>query len=352
MVISGGLLSWVYKDKRGTLMTSNNTENSGREVAAFWSYIVLDDLTRTFVAELESSKRTPLFMLSYEDARTSAMAVQENLIAKAPVTIEGVRFPIGPTGSVNVQIVRPAGTNTRLPIILYLHGGGWIFGNRQTHDRLIRELSVGAGAALFFVDYLPAPEAQYPLQNEQAYAALVHIVQNAASLNVDGARVAVVGDGAGGNMAAVVALMTKFRQGPSITFQALLCPVTDFISENDSYKRFSDGPILTVGDMAYFFDAYLPHASSRHEITAFPLRATVDELRGLPAALIIVSEYGLLRDEGEAYGTRLSDAGVLVTSVRYNGTVHGFMVINALADTQAAKAAVAQTIGALKTALG
>jgi len=239
-----------------------------------------------------------------------------------------------------------------LPAVIYIHGGGWILGDRNTHDRLVREIAVGAGAAVVFVDYDRSPEARYPVAIEQAYAATCYVVDHSADLRIDPSRLAVAGDSVGGNMAAALTLMARRRRGPKIAFQVLFYPVTDADFDTGSYTRFADGPWLTKSAMQWFWDAYLPDVAARKQPTATPLNASLDQLAGLPEALVVVDENDVLRDEGEAYARRLSDAGVRVTSARYNGTIHDFVMLNALADTPATRGAIAQAIGALKTALG
>jgi acetyl esterase len=273
-------------------------------------------------------------------------------VGKPGAQIEDTTFPVGPTGSVPVRLVRPAGVAGPLPVVVYVHGGGWILGDRNTHDRLVREIAVGAGAAVMFVDYDRSPEARYPVAIEQAYAANRYVVDQSASLCIDPSRLAVVGDSVGGNMAAALTLMARQRRGPKIAFQVLFYPVTAADFDTASYTRFADGPWLTKRAMQWFWDAYLPDLAARKQSTATPLNASLDELASLPEALVVVDENDVLRDEGEAYARRLSDAGVRVTSIRYNGTIHDFAMLNALADTPATRGAIAQAIGALKTALG
>jgi acetyl esterase len=274
------------------------------------------------------------------------------LVGKPSAKIEDTVFPVGPTGSVPVRIVRPAGTVDVLPAVIYIHGGGWILGDRNTHDRLVREIAVGVEAAVVFVDYDRSPEARYPVAIEQAYAATCYVVDHSADLRIDPSRLAVAGDSVGGNMAAALTLMARQRRGPKVNFQVLFYPVTDADFDTASYTRFADGPWLTKRAMQWFWDAYLPDLAARKQSTATPLNASLDELAGLPEALVVVDENDVLRDEGEAYARRLSDAGVRVTSVRYNGTIHDFVMLNALADTPATRGAIAQAIGALKMALG
>jgi acetyl esterase len=235
---------------------------------------------------------------------------------------------------------------------MYFHGGGWILGDRDTHDRLVREIAVGAQAAVVFVDYSRAPEARYPVAIEQAYAATRYVADNAADLLIDPLRLAVAGDSVGGNMAAAVTLMARQRRDPKIAFQVLFYPVTESGFDTHSYNQFADGPWLTKRAMEWFWDAYLPDPAARKQPAATPLNASPDQLVGLPEALVIVDENDVLRDEGEAYACKLSNAGVRVTSVRYNGTIHDFVMLNALADTPATRGAIAQAVGALRGALG
>jgi acetyl esterase len=294
----------------------------------------------------------PIYSLSPADARSVLVQAQSIPVGKPSAKIEDTAFPAGPTGSVPVRIVRPAGTADLLPAVIYMHGGGWILGDRNTHDRLVREIAVGTGAAVVFVDYDRSPEARYPVAIEQAYAATRYVVDHAADLRIDPSRLAVAGDSVGGNMAAALTLMARHRRGPKIAFQVLLYPVTNSDFDTASYTRFADGPWLTKRAMQWFWDAYLPDPAARKQPTASPLNASLHELAGLPEALVIVDENDVLRDEGEAYARRLSDAGVRVTSTRYNGTIHDFAMLNALADTPAARGAIAQAVGALKGALG
>ena len=294
----------------------------------------------------------PIYTLSPADARSVLAQAQSIPVGKPTAQIEDVTFPVGPTGSIPVRIVRPAGSTEVLPVVVYFHGGGWVLGDRETHDRLVREIAVGVQAAVVFVDYSRAPEARYPVAIEQAYAATRYVADNAAELRVDPLRLAVAGDSVGGNMVAAVTLMAKQRRGPKMAFQVLFYPVTDAGFDTPSYTRFADGPWLTKRAMEWFWDAYLPDPALRKEPTATPLNASLDQLAGLPEALIVVDENDVLRDEGEAYAHKLSNAGVRVTSVRYNGTIHDFVMLNVLADTPATRAAIAQAVGALKSALG
>jgi acetyl esterase len=293
----------------------------------------------------------PLSQLTPADAHKVLTDLQSQPVELQDAQIEDAVWPVGPTGETRIRIVRPAaaGATDVLPVILYTPGGGWVLGDKITHDRLVREIANGVGATVIFVDYVNAPEAKYPTQQEQAYASLLYLVDHARELRIDPSRLAIMGDSVGGHMAAVVTLMAKQRGGPKIRFQVLLYPVTQPISDNDSYRTFANGPWLTLDSAKFFFEQE-GLTGNENDGFAWPGRASVDDLRGLPDALIIV-DGDILRDEGEAYADLLSEAGVRVTSVRYNETIHDFAMLNPLASTPATRAAVQQSIDALVAAL-
>jgi acetyl esterase/lipase len=253
--------------------------------------------------------------------------------------------------SVPLTIVRPQGASGTLPVFMFFHGGGWILGDFPTHERLVRDLVVQSGAVAVFVNYTPSPEAHYPVAINQAYTATQWVAQHGNEIGVDGSRLAVVGNSVGGNMAAVVSLMAKDKQGPSIRFQGLMWPVTDNNFEDGSYNTFQQGHFLTRPMMKWFWDAYTKDPKQRNEIYASPLRASIEELKGLPPALIQVAESDVLRDEGEAYGRKLNAAGDDATTVRYVGTIHDFGLLNALANDPATKTATRQLASELKARL-
>jgi acetyl esterase len=223
---------------------------------------------------------------------------------------------------------------------MYFHGGGWVSGSKHTHDRLLRDLVNGTKAAFVFVNYTPSPEAQFPVPIEQVYAATKYIADHGKELRLDGSRLAIAGDSVGGNMVAVVAQLAKERRSPAIRYQVLLYPVTDASFSQESYSKFADGPWLTKAAMQWFWDAYAPHTEDRQKTTVSPLRATIDQLKGLPPALVIVDENDILRDEGEAYAKKLIQAGIDVTAVRVLATFHDFAMLNGLAATPASKGAI------------
>jgi acetyl esterase/lipase len=292
-----------------------------------------------------------LYELEPDGARKVLDDVQAAPIDKLDVDEKWVVVP-AEVGEVAVRIVRPLDTTEVLPVILYVHGGGWILGDAGTHDRLVRELAVGVDAAVVFVEYDRSPEARYPVAIEQAYATARWIIEHGRSAGLDSTRLAIAGDSVGGNMTAALTILAKRRGDVTFVHQSLYYPVTDAGQDTGSYHQFADGPHLTAKAMAWFWDAYLPDQDRRAEITASPLRATLEDLAGLPETLLIVDENDVLRDEGEAYGRKLTAAGVRTTIVRYNGTLHDFMMLNPVRGTAASTAAIEQAIHVLRKALG
>ncbi|MEV0977666.1 alpha/beta hydrolase [Streptomyces sp. NPDC049915] len=292
-----------------------------------------------------------LFDLTPAEGRNAVDDVQSGEIAKPAIDEEWVTVPGGPTGSVRARIVRPAGATGTLPVILYIHGAGWVFGNAHTHDRLVRELAVGAEAAVVFPEYDLSPEARYPVAIEQNYAVARWIVDEGAGQGLDGTRLAVAGDSVGGNMAAALTLMAKQRGGLPLRGQVLFYPVTDANFDTPSYHQFATGYFLRRDGMQWFWDQYTTDEAERAQITASPLRATTEQLTGLPPALVITGEADVLRDEGEAYANKLRAAGVPVTAVRFQGIIHDFVMLNALRETHAAEAAISMAVRTLHSAL-
>jgi acetyl esterase len=298
-----------------------------------------------------TSKPPFLYELGVEGARKVLDDIQAAPVEKLDVDEKWITVP-AQVGEVKVRIVKPVAAPDVLPVILYVHGGGWILGNAGTHDRLVRELAVGVNAAVVFVEYDRSPEARYPVAIEQAYAAARWITERGASEGLDASRLAVAGDSVGGNMSAALTILAKQRGDVTFVHQSLYYPVTDGAQDTASYWEFADGPYLTARAMAWFWDAYTPDPGQRAEITASPLRASLEELAGLPPAFVVVDENDVLRDEGEAYARRLTQAGVPPRSVRYNGTLHDFMMLNPVRESSAADAAIAQAISVLRGAFG
>ncbi|WP_309129766.1 alpha/beta hydrolase [Microbacterium sp.] len=294
---------------------------------------------------------TPPFLADrgVDGARALLDEVQAAPIEKPPVDEEWITVPAA-VGDVRVRIVKPVGATGTLPVILYVHGGGWVLGNAGTHDRLVRDLATGAEAAVVFVEYDRSPEAQHPVAVEQAYATARWVMTDGATKGLDASRMAVAGDSVGGNMAAVLAILAKRRGDVSFIHQSLYYPVTDAGQDTASYREFAEGFHLRADAMAWFWDSYMPDVNARTDVTVSPLQASVDDLAGLPETFLVVDENDVLRDEGEAYGRKLIAAGVRTTLVRYDATIHDFMMLNPLRGSAATTAAIAQAVHTLRTA--
>ncbi|MGY2125157.1 alpha/beta hydrolase [Nocardia gipuzkoensis] len=311
--------------------------------------IPLEPAAQEFV---DATSQPPfLYQLPPEEGRKAVDGVQDSPIFKPEIDEEWITVEGGPTGSVRVRIVKPQGATGTLPVIVYTHGAGWVFGDAHTHDRLVRDLAVGAHAAVVFPEYDRSPDVRYPVANEQSYRVVQWVTAEGAQKGLDSSRIAIAGDSVGGNMAIALTLMAKERGDVSFVQQVLFYPVTDANFDTGSYQQFAEGYFLTREGMKWFWDQYATSAEDRAQITASPLRATTEQLTGLPPALVITAEADVLRDEGEAFAGKLRAAGVPVTQVRYGGIVHDFVMVNSLHDTHAAKAAVAQAVATLRAAL-
>ena len=311
----------------------------------------LDATIEHLVQELGAQGGSPLDALSPEEARAVLGGFQTGQRLRFEAESEDCTISAGPTGEIALRIIRPRLTTGPLPAVLYFHGGGWMLGDRETHDRLVREIAAGAQVAVVFVEYARASEAHYPTAVEQAYAATRWVAENGESLKVDPSRLALMGDGVGGNMVAAVTLLARERGGPPVRFQVLLYPATDANFETASYIEFADGPWLTRKAMERFWERYAPGVELQTTPSAAPLRARIEQLEGLPPALVITAEVDVLRDEGEAYAHKLLAAGVPVTAVRYLGAIHDFMLINPIAGSLPTRAAIAQATAALRAAV-
>ena len=310
--------------------------------------VVLEPESQAFV---EATAKPPfLYELTPAEARKVLDDVQAAPIDKLPVKDRWITVPAD-VGDVRVRIVRPPDAVGTLPVILYMHGGGWVLGNADTHDRLVRELADGTEAAVVFVEYDRSPEEHYPVAIEQGYATAQWIVREGDANQLNPERIAIAGDSVGGGMTAALALMAKERGDVRFVQQSMYYPVTDAAMDTGSYEQFAEGYFLTAKAMAWFWDAYAPDIDRRSEPYASPLRASDEQLEGLPPAFLIVDEADVLRDEGEAYAARLRAAGVPVTTVRYDGITHDFMMLNPLSGTHATRAAIAQATAFLRKAL-
>jgi acetyl esterase len=300
--------------------------------------VILEPEAQKFVDD--TANPPYLFDLGPEKGRETVDQVQSGPIHKLPVDVENLMIEGGSSGRVSIKILRPKNAPENLPVILYTHGAGWVFGNAGTHDRLIRELAVGSQSAVVFTNYSLSPEAKYPIAIEEVYTTLEWIVNDGSKHGMDPNNITVAGDSVGGNMSAAITLMAKERRGPVIRKQLLFYPVTDASFDTESYKQFATGYFLRRDGMQWFWDQYTTDPQQRAEITASPLRATTEQLKGLPEALVITAEADVLRDEGEAYANKLREAGVRVTAVRFQGIIHDFVMLNDFADTAAASGAV------------
>ena len=307
---------------------------------------------RKFLEALNASGGTPIERLSPKDARQVLVDAQNSVrvdlsgVERSERTIDADGQPL------RLHVLKPAGAAAAgLPAFMFFHGGGWVLGDYPTHERLVRDLVVESGAAAVFPDYTPSPEARYPTAVNQAYAATRWVARHGGEIGVDGARLAVVGNSVGGNMAAVVSLMAKDKGGPRLAFQALLWPVTDAGFDTGSYREFAEGHFLTRNMMIWFWDNYTTDPAQRREKYASPLRAATEELRGLPPALVQTAGSDVLRDEGEAYARKLDKAGVEVVAVRYNGLIHDWGLLNPLATVPEVRTAITQVASELKRRL-
>jgi acetyl esterase len=264
---------------------------------------------------------------------------------QAAVRTEDIAAP-GPAGQLPLRVYYPEGGN-RLPVVLYYHGGGWVYGNLDTHEEICRFFAAAVPAAVIAVDYRRAPLHKFPAASEDAYAALVWAAQNAERVRGDRNRIAVCGDSAGGNLAAVVCLMARDRGGPKIALQVLAFPATNLFSfDTESYRSYGTGKSLTLKQMAWFRELYLKGTADRSSPYASPLLAT--SLSGLPVALVITGELDVLRDEGEAYAQRLQQQGVAARCLRLPGQAHA--VVYWTATAAVARPALDAAVEALQSA--
>jgi len=295
---------------------------------------------RGFLKALNSGDGKPIEQLSPADARAVLAGAQKSVTVDYSGIEESERKITEEGLTVKIHIVKPAGIKANAPVFIFIHGGGWVLGDYPTHRRLVRDLVVESGAVAVFPDYTPSPEAKYPIAIQQIYAATKWVALHGNEIGVNGSNLAIVGNSVGGNMTAAVAIMAKENKEPAIKLQVMLWPVTDANFETGSYKELGEGRFLTRNMMIWFWDNYLPDTKKRKEIYASPLQATLDELRGLPPALIQTAENDVLRDEGEAYARKLDEAGVPVTLTRYGGLIHDYGLLNPIATVPAVQTAL------------
>ena len=306
----------------------------------------IDRRSRAFLKELNKDS-SPFWELPGDEPRDIVTELQN----RTPVDLSGIEIDerrITVDGrSITLYVVRPEGRTWPMPAFMFFHGAVWIAGNFENHKRLVRDLVVGSQAAAVFVEYTPVPAARYPVQINQAYEATVWVTEHGAEIGLESGRLAVSGNSVGGNMAAAVTLMVRDMGGANIVFQQLLWPALDTNLDTGSYRAYGEGRFLPRAFMEYGWDHYAPDPETRTQRYVAPLRATLDELRGLPPTLIQTAENDVLRDEGEAYARRLDAAGVDVTCVRYDGAIHDFALLNALRDVPSTAAALRQAAAEL-----
>lgn len=289
-----------------------------------------------------SSKPPLIFQLPPDEARKVLDEAQDMYVYKCPAEIKRIPVETSKWGCVNVYFVIPANVTGLPHVIYYIHGGGWVLGNFHTHDKLVRELGTRTNSVVVFPEYSRSPEAEYPTAIEQCYEILCNLPTLLAQVNCRAnlATLTVAGDSVGGNMATVMTLMAKYRSGPKIHKQLMYYPVTDANFNTESYRMFATDYYLYRAGMIWFWDQYTKNRKARKQITAAPLCATLEELEGLPDAMILNGEADVLRSEGEAYAIKLRKANVDVTAIRYQAMIHDFVMLNALDQTKATRAAM------------
>ncbi len=306
---------------------------------------------RTFLNVLNNSGGKPVEQLAPKDARMVLVGAQKSVAFNYSNIEENERKITQDGITINIHIVKPKNAKVNIPVFMFFHGGGWVLGDYPTHKRLVRDLVINSGAAAVFVDYTPSPEAQYPVAINEAYAATKWVAANGKEIGVDGSRLAVAGNSVGGNMAAVVSLMAKDKKGPKISFQLLLWPVTDATFSQPSYTSFAQGRFLTTPLMQWMWNQYTTNPTERKSIYASPLQASIEQLKGLPPALVQVAENDILHDEGVAYARKLDEAGVHTTIAEYKGFIHDYGMLNPLANIPAVQSSIQQAAVALKKGL-
>ena len=283
-----------------------------------------------------------IFQLPPAKGREVLEQAQDAPVYKYPAEIKIIPVQTSNWGIINVYFIMPDNRGDRSNVIYYIHGAGWVFGSFHTHDKLVRELAARTNSIVVFPEYTRSPEAKYPTAIEQCYEVMCLLPD--LLLEVDcKARLetlTVAGDSVGGNMATIMTIMSKSRKGPKIHKQLMYYPVTNACFSTPTYYQFAVNYYLYRAGMMWFWDQYTTSKKERNHITASPLRATIEELEGLPDAMILNGEADVLRDEGEAYAIKLRKAGVDVTAIRFQAIIHDFVMLNALDQTKACRAAM------------
>ena len=307
--------------------------------------------TRAFLKALNSGDGPPLEELSPKDARQVLVDAQNSVSYNYSDIEESERIVTQDGQTITIHIVKPKGAKDNLPVFMFFHGGGWVLGDYPTHRRLVRDLVVKSGAVAVFPDYTPTPDAQFPVAINQGYAATKWVSEHGKDIGVDGSRLAVAGNSVGGNMSTVVSLMAQDKNGPEIAFQLLLWPLVDADMSRPSYKQYAQDRFLTTTTMKWMWDMYLPNPEDRKQKYVSPINASLEELMGLPPALIQVAENDILYDEGIAYGRKLDEAGVPTTITVYKGMIHDYGMLNPLSHIPGVQEALNQAAAVLREAL-
>jgi acetyl esterase len=310
--------------------------------------MALDPQLEAYVAQLAAVGGPPRYTFSPETVRrmmASELAEEQANTTPEPIAYIQNREITGPDGMLPIRIYTPESDGS-LPIVVYFHGGGWVLCTLESHDAICRSVANGAGCIVVSVDYRLAPEHKFPAAPEDCFAATRWVATHAAEISGDTTRMAVMGDSAGGNLAAVVAQMARDRGGPSLIFQVMVYPITDLRMATASYVEHANAPNLTRDDMIWFRSLYTNNDDEIENPLASPLLAP--DLSGLPPALIATAEYDPLRDEGESYGERLRQVAIAVTVKRYDGLIHGFLGLDKVSER--ARAARSEIIAALRAA--
>lgn len=289
----------------------------------------LSEGTKAYLRVINSNK-TPTESLPIDQARQSLVDAQNSVDVDVSGIEEYEQFIEEDVYTIKLTIVRPEGKTEKLPAFIFFHGGGWVLGDYPTHKRLVRDLVVESGFACVFVNYTPSPEARFPLPVNEGYAALKWVSEHGDQINVDGTRLAVVGNSAGGNMTLAVNILASIM-GPAVKCQVAMWPVTSIRMDFDSWQLYGKQRFLTDSLMTWMFEQYLPEIPDPGNGLLSPLDGDIASLTKLPPTLIEVAENDILRDEGEAMGRKLDQAGVPVTTIRYNGVTHDWGLLNGFA---------------------
>lgn len=301
--------------------------------------VVLEQAAQEFS---EANKPHPrIYELEPKDGRDLLEEVQSSPVEKYNVDIEYTTFTTEKLEIYQCTLYVQKGIKTHFQSFsIHTVPGGWVFGSAKTHDKLVRELAVRTNSVVVFPEYTLSPEAKYPTAIEQNYDVLQQLKEVAEEKKIDINKLTVAGDSVGGNMATVMTIMTKQRNGLPINQQLLYYPVTNAEFDTESYNQFAENYFLAKEGMQWFWDQYTTDPEERLEITASPLRATIEDLKGLPSAMILNAEADVLRDEGEEYANKLREAGVEVTQMRFQGIIHDFVMVNSMDQTNATRAAM------------